>query len=91
MTGGVDVCEELLQFLIRLENPVLRHILDRLDWPDALARNLLIDGLRTSVRRLFRIAALLAVIPPPYEERRTSASITRRLKTRREANFRSWS
>ena len=46
MTGGVDVREELLQFLIGLENAILRHVLDRLDRLDTLALHLLIDGLR---------------------------------------------
>jgi len=31
VTSGVDVREELFQFLIRLENAILRHVLDELD------------------------------------------------------------
>ena len=42
MTSCVDG-EELFQFLIRLENAILRHVLDRLDWPDTLALHLIID------------------------------------------------
>jgi hypothetical protein len=42
--------EELIQFLIRLENPVLRHVLDRLDRADALPLHLLIDGFGAGFR-----------------------------------------
>jgi hypothetical protein len=63
VAGGVEVREKPFQFLIRLENPVLRHMLDRLDWPDALALHLLIDGLRAGFRRLSLIAS--AIRSPP--------------------------
>ena len=46
--------EELFQFLIRLENAILRHVLDRLDWPDTLALHLIVDGLRAGFRRFSR-------------------------------------
>jgi hypothetical protein len=60
VTGGVDVHEELFQFLIRLENAILRHVLDGLDGldgPGTLAPHLLVDGLRAGFRRLSRIAS----------------------------------
>jgi hypothetical protein len=63
VTGGVDVREELFQFLIRLENPVLRHVLDRLDRPDGLPLHLLIDGFRAGFRRLSRIASAIRGYP----------------------------
>ena len=36
MTGGVDVREKLFQFLVRLENAILRYAPDRLDGTDTL-------------------------------------------------------
>jgi hypothetical protein len=59
VTGGVDVREELLQFLIRLEDAVLCHVLDRLDWPDAFALHLLIDGLVAGLRWFSRITSAI--------------------------------
>jgi hypothetical protein len=68
--GGVDVHKELFQFLSRLENAVLRHVLDRLDGPDALALHLLIEGLETGSGDPPAQPALLVVISPPYETHR---------------------
>ena len=41
MASSVDVGEELFQFLVGLEDLILRHVLDRLDRLDALALDLL--------------------------------------------------
>ena len=61
--------EELFQFLVRLENSVLHHVLDRLDRPDALARHLLIamDSERASGDSP-AWPALFVVIPPSSDE-----------------------
>lgn len=43
MPGGVHVREELIQFLVRLKDSVLGHVLHRLHRPDALAPGKLLN------------------------------------------------
>src|SRR5690348_15022476 len=77
VTGGVDVREELFQFLIRLENAILCHVSDRLDGPDTLAPHLLVDGLGAGFRRLSGIASAIGCYLASFGEMRTGASLTR--------------
>jgi hypothetical protein len=43
MASGVNVGEELLQLLVRLENAVLGHVFNTFNRPDTLAPGLLLN------------------------------------------------
>jgi len=65
MAGGVNVGEELLHFLVRLEDAVLGHVFNMLYWPDALAPGLLLNRLRAASRRIALVACATGGHPPP--------------------------
>ena len=51
MTYGGDMSKEVVQFLIRVEDAVVREIISRPDWVYALAPGLLVDRLDAVIRR----------------------------------------